>query len=466
MLDPKLKEEWLQKVSIKNNHARFNNGRFSANTNYLDAPEEVQLDKDIVMQACLVGKEFVWCLHESYKGNKEFILELIDKGYTQDTYRGISYELRKDSDLFLIAAKRKEDLGYFIPNSIEDDKALMIQAAQYVNIFTQSHIAEKYKYDRDVLDVLLPAFPDNFFRLPKRSYNHYAKNKALMINIAKNTSSFSKLPEKWFSDIDVARASLHYGSYNIQYINEKLFTNEFLLEAVEKYNSKLNYIPQQYHNEELVYTAVAKDGSNLSYAKQWDTDKKLARLALKTCNCITILSDHLKKDKEMVMQFISVNINNYMYEKHFKEDKDVATLILSMNPALYASRPESIKNDETIARMVFDADMTQFKHLPLKLISDKKLVVRAVQANVEHYQCLKVKGQYLDIAYDPEIIKICIDKKSDNFWYLPPDYLEKVRNSGMNVQEYTNKLAQVYQLKAELEDTLPVQTSVKRQVKI
>lgn len=122
MLDINLKNEWLEKVKIqKRQDIHVSRGRFSIHTELYFAPDEVKADYDVNLTAALIGKEFLWNIHENFRKDKKFILELINNKYSEDIYSSLDYFLCRDKELFLKCVERKDNFKWGINNSIYEN---------------------------------------------------------------------------------------------------------------------------------------------------------------------------------------------------------------------------------------------------------------------------------------------------------------------------------------------------------
>lgn len=431
-MDLALKEEWLERVKITNRKEMFaKGGRYHVNTELHLAPEEIQQDRDVVLNALLIGKEFMWNISSTFQNDKEFILHLIENNYEHDIYR-FCYQLREDKEIFEKCMIRKDDIRYIggkLPDNILADRDLIWRAFQHHNFY--NYIKDDYKYDLDIMRFhLLHYNPEEYKNLPKRILNKLKNDKQFHQDlIDKHHENYSThsvyqfFSDELKHDLVIIHHLLQKRSSFISLIPKDILNDKaFILYAIAKYNIPIYSLDDHIKNDpDVIHAIIEKDGRQLPYFKEV-TDLKIAKLALKTCPDINILNSHFLTSKELVIDFLNAHPLNcdviLKLAPYYKDDYDIVKILVAYKGSLL--KDTSFQDNEELKDLALQT-ATSLTLLTKKSIYNKPLVIQLLkeQAHSKSYEIrdfLYTKPPYQD---DKEVAFICIQNNADYFKFFP-----------------------------------------------
>ena len=466
------KQEWLEKVKIVKNQkisTKTSIGMFSVNTCLYEIPEELSKDEDINYTAAIVGKEYLWNIHQDLRNNKDFILNLINNNYGKDNgaireiYKYLSDELRADEEIFLKCVERNEKLGKHtifsnIPDNILENKDLIIKAMKIHDIFES--LNNKYDLDKEVMEIHLEKYPEDFNRV-KKSVNNYfntMKRKNIMLKFLKSAakkkksySLYTELNTELANDLDVVDILLTENRENVKYLSKDLLLNrDFILNAIEKYN--INRIHATWQNDKEIMTKlIEKDGKNITISSTWLNDIELLKLAIKTFPRIELLNLKTLQNKEIVYEIIKkesseskVLLENY---KNYRDDEYVIDVAVKYEPDLF-KLAENINNDEINTFVVNKTKNIDYaslsllnnKNLIMDLLDNKENCEKAMKNN----NFIKVYKNDVDVATKiikkiPNSIKNFVNFKADKDFVLLAVNCGLVEIEHIDVALYSDK---------------------------
>lgn len=489
ILTPELKQEWLEKVSVYESEEVYTPRRKRYNTKLYLAPKCIREDEDVNFTALTIGKEFFTNIDEKFKKDKLFIKKLISAGYKNSIYENLSYQLREDKEIFQLCIERKERC-YFIPQSIINDKDLVLELVKKYDIF--SLLDKKYDLDKDVLTVQLERDPTFYRSLKKRMYNYFSAPKRkpfLLILFKKNpyniTSLYQHLPIYHQEDLDFVHEVLSASSNNIVYIAPTLLADKgFVMYAIEKYNCDTKACPREIQDDiDVAKLLLEKDGSKmLKNYKHHDFSRNpdLIELALKTYNKLDLLPFSLYDNKDLVIKFLQADPQNctnlFNLTQIYVEDKDILRIVMKTNLSLF-EKSITLRNDTELCELAISLSNNAM-YLNDILLENRDLVIRLLQENPHNCDKFfeKPKALYLynddrEIAeivthYSPDLIKHFYNLKSDK------EFVKAIMKKGLkNIESidpslyYDEEIAKgfIYQ-NANLYNKLPLEMKNKEEI--
>lgn len=397
MLSQELKNEWLEKIKKINQYNVNKDGRhFTIRTEFYEAPEEVRLDEEMTWKVLLESQECLWNIHEKFKGNKEFILKLINMGevYKGQIYKGCSRELKEDPEIFSICMKRGDPVDglWDIPQSIMNNKELLLKTLPDRNIFPQ--IYETYKYDKEINLLTMRHYPEYFHKLKKRMINYVVKDEEALKKIVKHYKNYQYLPDKVKLRLDIIDLALQASYENFQYIPENIRKDkDVILYGISRFNVPLRYIDKDIMDQDIAIHAIEKNDYNTTYLTDnlKDNEAVMSLAVEKNGEYLKYASLRLKDNKNLVLRAIeksgsplkyasaSLRDNVEVIKKALETKKSIQDLNLGSN---------SLNNDE-LAKIMVQNLGENYQFLSEELKDKKEIILLAIKSSPLSYQYVK-----------------------------------------------------------------------------
>ena len=205
-------------------------------------------------------------------------------------------------------------------------------------------------------------------------------------------------------------------------------TDDERKEILDKLAKEYKYadLEDKYRNDkEIGLYAIKKNIDNIKYAgKNVRNDKDIALqlISSKEITKFKYLSDELKDNKEFVMRFLKMCLEDertsyYGYQiyselsKRLRDDKELLLLALRQGMTCISMASDRLKNDEEIAEIVAK-DGYAFSHMSDNIKSNKKLILKIIEHEDDGY---KVYGLFREVSKkfnDDEEVVLAAYKKS------------------------------------------------------
>jgi hypothetical protein len=311
MISEELKQEWLEKVSVGKREdivVEGYRGGVTVNTPLRTAPEEVQLDKDIVERALLSGQEYFWNIHKSLKADKDFILDIIKKGYQREVYDHMHYSLQNNEEIFRQCILKKEKILEYrhLDESLVKNKALILELLPHYNFYRALEGA--YRQDKEVLAVyMLHHTPHYFNRLEKRMANYFKKNKPFLVELLKKyPEAYKEINQKLLTDLEIIDSLLSNNPKNIAWLPLELRDDKgFMHYAIEKYGCTLTDAQSCHINDlELLKLSIKKNGKDIFNSMVWSNSSELLEIAMQTEPYLNKVDSSVWKDIDLVIKYL------------------------------------------------------------------------------------------------------------------------------------------------------------------
>jgi hypothetical protein len=430
MIDDNLKQEWLEKVKVQNRQNITSEKSFmaySVNTALYSAPEEVQKDYDVNLQAALVGDEFLWNIDKECRSNKEFINTLIANDYPRKIYEFLQGDLKHDRDIFMACVVRKDDFRWGLSTRIIENRDLIVEAMKVHDIY--DHVKTHYHLDKEIVGLHLQHNPDALPSLKKSMKNYFTspKRKEFIIDLLKKVKGetcrvYDELPDSMKENLEVIDAFLVNSSYNCRYLPDSLRNDKaFMLYAIEKYG--VNDIGQELKaDREVVKAIVSKNGIDLSKFKNFASDVEMLEIAVKTYNKIDLVPDSALYQKEVVKKFLEANPENskrlLARTDIYNEDYDIMKLCVEYDGNLL-KHSRNLKDNKELADLALAAT-GDFDLISTENIKNRNIVLQLLNNNKAN--CKKALGNknFLSLyKNDVEIAKKIIMEDPTHISYFP-----------------------------------------------
>lgn len=424
-----LKQQWLEKVKIKNPTSEdgFGWGAKHYNTCLHKAPEQIKKDRDINLAAALEGEEHLWNIHNIWKNDKDFILEIINKNYKNNIYDSLGKDLKNDVELFKILLTLKDKFFWGISKELATNKDAMLEIMKEQDIFTLLNKAtdNSYELEKEFVELKLKHDPNYYKNLRKRMYNYFShpKRKEFLLSIFKSSNNkeiYNALPDKFKEDLDFIHILLDKSHYNIGDVPEVLRNDKaFMSYAINKYNCSLDKSSKLLHqDEQLVALMVEKDGKNLIKFPYFQKNEKMIQLAFKTYKEIDLLHVDSLENKNLVLQFLEVNPKNAkalltrdryqtspqkeLYIKRYLNDIDVMRIAVAYDNDLLKFSHELKNNDELCQIAV--AASGKVEHLSDEMFKNRSLVLQLLSKGKENCSSAVNNNQFLILYKNDQLV--------------------------------------------------------------
>lgn len=416
-----LKEEWLEKIKIvKNQNISKGYGYFSVNTQLYCAPEEIRLDKEITMIALLSSHEFLWNIHENFLTDKAFILDLIHSDYKQNIFKGLKNALKADEDIYRACLNRGDDINdsFLIPQSIIENKELMLETLPKINLFKRKTLKEFYKFDKEIIKTVITYYPNEFCNLQKRMQNFIAKDKKLMLSCAQYIQNYKLFNAHYSVDMDVVDIVLNESKSYIHCLPDSLKNNkDFILYAIEKFNISSNYLSDNIKKDkDIAILCVSKDGSQLEYFNDfYRNDKEMILLAFKTTQSLRDfkMSRSLLNDKELMQMFLDKKSSNYQFIGYdLKSDFDFSFQAVKLNPKNYEYLPSCFQSNYEFLYLAFKDHDSSFHRIVDKAPNDIRNDI--IQSGLDLHNNKDIQTYILKKSLEAKLERINQSKIMDN----------------------------------------------------
>jgi hypothetical protein len=418
MLDTNLKNEWLERVK-RNKNQNVNGKRggfFSINTELHFAPDEVKADYDINLTAALVGKEFLWNIHDDFRKDKNFILELINHNYSEHIYGSLDHILSKDKELFLKCVERNDSFRWGLNDEILNNRELILEAMKINDIFTR--LEDKYNLDKEIVQLHLQSSPYSFKNLKKSMKNYFSspKRKDLIIELMNKSNSENYVIYKELSlplqeDLEIIDALLNKSKNNFYYIPESLQNDKaFNLYAIDKYEiTSVN--DEMKKDRDIAERFISKNGELLKHFVQFQNDSEMIELAFKTYKKLDILTATKLGDKDLVIKFLKADPSNCKTliekTKEHCEDFDVMKLCVEYDGKLI-THSKTLRNNPELSDLAL-ASSQDFNLLSNKHIQSKNLVLQILKSDDKNCKKAVENEVFLDLYWnDRDIAELVV----------------------------------------------------------
>jgi hypothetical protein len=417
MLDTNLKNEWLEKVKgIKHQNVYGNHGAFSINTELHFAPDEIKADYDINLTAALVGKEFLWNISDSFRKDKNFILALVDNKYSRHIYSSLSYDLKRDKELFIKLVERNDEFRFRIVDEILNDRELILEAMKVKDIF--SHLQGKYDLDKEIVQIHLENNPYVLKDLKKSMKNYFSspKRKDLIIRLMTNSSSenyhiYKELSLPLQENLEVIDALLGKSSSNFYYLPQSLQNDKaFNIYAIDKY-CLTSVNDEMRKDRDIAEKIISKNGELLKKFDEFRNDSAMIELAFKTYKKLDILTATKLGDKDLVIKFLKADPSNCKTliekTKEHCEDFDVMKLCVEYDGKLI-NHSKTLRNNPELSDLAL-ASSQDFNLLSNKHIQSKNLVLQILKSDDKNCKKAVENEVFLDLYWnDRDIAELVV----------------------------------------------------------
>jgi len=322
-------------------------------------------DKEFIMKVGSKNVEYLRCMGENLKSDKEFIEQLIDRCGGMALYHA-SETLQQDFELCLKAVKKSPN---FVTRCIHQKKKEISHAAVKGNGLFLMWVSKEYRKE-----LTLDAIRQNGQAL---QFAYESKDdKAIVLEAVKQDG-----------------LALRYASERL--INDR----EILLEALKQNGAALQFVPYLLRSDrELVLEAVSQDGEALEYA-ELQSDREVVLTAVKQNGfALSFASYELCDDLEIVL----TAVNQYpkaldlVSERLFSNEDVIEAAVKNQGDLL----PPKFNNHKRLALIAVQQNGMVLKRLSYELRNDEEIISAAIQQNPNAKQFANpTKGQaFVDLA--------------------------------------------------------------------
>lgn len=429
MLDTNLKNEWLEKVQIiKNQNVPGKRGGFfSINTELHFAPEEVKADYDVNLTAALIGKEFLWNIHDDFRKDKKFIFELMNYNYSHNIYDSLDYNLKKDEEIFIKCVQRGDSFRWGLFDSILSNRDLIVEAMKIKDIFNS--LEGKYDLDKEIVQIHLEHDPYSFKSLKKSMKNYFSspKRKDLIISLMNKSNSenhylYKELLPSLQENLEIIDALLSKSASNIRYIPDSLRNDKaFNLYAIDKYGIT-SITDEMREDRDVAEKIIAKDGKLLKDFHQFQHDSEMINLAFKTYKKLDLLPSTKLVDKDLIIKFLDADPSNCRTlierTKEHCEDFDIMKLCVEYDGNLI-KYSKTLKDNPELADLAL-ASSQDFNLLSTKHLQSKNLVLQLLKSDTKNCKKAVENDSFLDLYWnDREMAEIIVSYDTNLLKYFP-----------------------------------------------
>lgn len=447
-----LKEEWLEKVKITNRKEIFDNGRHSVNTELYLAPAEIKADYDVNYTAAIVGQEFFWNLDSTLVQNKDFIIKLVNDGYTKNrsVFSYLHGDLSYDLELFKMCIDNKDKLVWSINKKLIEQRDAMLDIFKTHDIFNK--LENTYDLDKEFMQIHLNRHPDDFKNMRKSMQNYFGakSRKAFVINLMTKAEDaiyiYPYISSILKEDLEVIDVLLSKNRNNIDSIPKDLLNDKsFMLYAIDKYNCNINKCSDEIkQDEDIIKLRISKHGHELLNYPQFRENLEFIHLAMKTYPNLDLLTKqpnpsyynssksyinkhNLLSNKELVLKFLkadSQNCNKLLQETDlYEDDYDIVKLNVLHDSELL-KRSAKWKNDTELSQIsllksdditLLSPELFKNKDLVLDLLIKEKKNNSAIFHNYDFIYLYRQDRNIIKqiISSDPTLINRLPEAKAD-----------------------------------------------------
>ena len=202
------------------------------------ASAALKSDKDVVMAAVMEKEDAMRLASDILKGDKEFILNLIKKGRTY-IYCHVSPKVLEERDVAREVITSNKFIDYsLIPESIKNDKELMLDAVK-IKGGTLKSVSERLRGDKDVVRA---ALNQNGFAIDFATDNIKDDKEFALIALTNKPGSFMFLSERLRDDKELAMLAVKSDGFLLESASERLKNDkEIVLTAIKQNHESLIY---------------------------------------------------------------------------------------------------------------------------------------------------------------------------------------------------------------------------------
>ena len=312
-----------------------------------------------------------------------------DGGKTPEIIKGISKELKDNTDIALAAVQKNGLSLQHFSKKIRDNKEVVLDAGHSSFEFASKRLMGDKEF---ILLIINTEF--SYGILERASKGLKADKEVVMTAVKKNGYSLQYASKSLKDDKSFFKAAIKLsGGYVLEYASKELKDDKQVVKtAVKNWGKALEYTSDNLRNDkEVVMAAVKSYGRALEYAfKELKADKQVVMAAVKQNGmALEYASKELKDDKQVVKTAVKNNVFALKYAS--KELKVLATLEDGFNSKFNALRAvkkngrdleytsKELKADKEVVMVAVNEDGRALQFASAKLRDNKQVVMTAIK---------------------------------------------------------------------------------------
>ena len=368
-------------------------------------------DRDNVIEVLKINGAYVRYMLDDHKDDIEIALIAINNNYS--AYKHLSYRLKKDSTLLLVALKIILNLSINDPMILSNIKSNISVdntsvdniisnpislSKELIPIWKEKDISNDYQINyNELYDIInsAPLYWKKDIRFFKSNFDAKNDPNRLIDKYIHENLSYTNIKIKdlldHYKDEKTSKISFSYYDDN---------TFQELIEIAYERPDIIKYIPNKYKNNKEIYLKI------ITY-KQFKT-----YVELKNINIEKVYSKFMS-DKEVILFGVQYDILDFYHKcnKKYKNDIDILTQILRTNIEYYTFIPEVFlkKSKKNIDPSIL------LKNLSLELLKDKQVMLNIISISPTSNILISAPQQFID---DPDCIIAALHRSPEIYKFI------------------------------------------------
>jgi hypothetical protein len=395
--------------------------------------------KDFVARATKVHKRYFQFANASLRGNKEFVLQMIEPSHRDSILEYVSDELKDDKEVVMVAVTKCGAALEFASQRLQDDLEV-VTAAISDNSYAIRFAGPNVKKNKSVALTLLRQKYLRYMELDFLDASFWDDEAIVRLAVARfKGNALKKAAKRFRDDPEMVKIALRKSPEALQYAGKKLRSDkETVLRAVRQESGVeaephmgahlhadkeimkalvrqdglmlAKAAPAVRQDHDVVRAAVSQNGLALQYAAaELRGDRKIVLLAIsKTEQALKYASKELRADRDVVLAAVEKG------RRWYSQDSDTEP------PCVFQFADTSLRGNAEVVKAVFVIDPRAFQFVSPALRKDKKFVCGLLTQEANIAAC-DVKAVFK--AMDPELqqdrdVALCCTSAYSGFYSL------------------------------------------------
>lgn len=345
------RQYWLNKIKT------FANIRYSKNRQQLlqYAPESIKKDREVVMNSIL-GSEYFHNIDDSFKKDKEFVLEYMEKSNSFWSYISFPIEIQNDEEVIKKCLEKSADVFSYLPFAKRKDRSFVINCLKE-NGLIYKHIPKFFNKDVELAQIAFEQNISSIQYISKSVVSKFLKDKSIAEKMLEESLSyFEYLPLKMRNDKNFITPYITKSPGLIRFLGKQIFndvefvngfSNTYMISqfSIYSYLAKSNLL----NNNEFALKAISVDETIYKYIPlelKKDINFNIKAMEVKR-DIYPFLNEDIKENIHILSKLFSsekIRIQKSTWSREEDKHEYVSKLISSKVLEKYLSNEEYLRH--------------------------------------------------------------------------------------------------------------------------